>query len=208
MADGPAARRQAPPYAPTLLAGLIGAVTVTVGVSKPWAAASANQRGLPTIHVSVTGADLVPLAGALGVVVLAAFGAVIATRGMVRRGIGVLIVLGSLVVLVSALRPGGAIDALQEALSNKGWSGGDYSTSSPVWRWLVLAGSLVCAVAGAATATYGAGWSTMGRQYDAPTAAKARPATRRESAHGNGEDLTEAEVWREIDQGRDPTQTG
>ena len=72
-------------YGPTLVVGLAGALAMTVGVAKPWVTATARQSGLPQIEVTVSGASLAPLAGALGVVVLAAFGAVVATRGWVRR---------------------------------------------------------------------------------------------------------------------------
>lgn len=200
---GPATNRSSG-YGPALLLGLLGAVAMTVGVARPWAAATANQRGVPPIEATVTGADLIPLAGALGVVVLAAFGAVIATRGWVRRGLGVLILAASVVVLVSAIHPAGAGHALEEGLSNKGWTGGDYTTSSPAWRWVVLAASVVCALAGAAVARLGGRWSTMGKEYDAP--ARSEPAN--DSTAASSGAMSEAEVWREIDQGRDPTQTG
>ena len=79
----------APPvrYGPTLVLGLAGALAVMVGVAKPWATATATQPGLPAIEVQVTGADLAPLAGALGVVLLAAFGG--GPEGRVDRGRGV-----------------------------------------------------------------------------------------------------------------------
>lgn len=192
-------------YGPALLLGLLGAVGMTVGVARPWIVATANQRGVPPIEASVTGADLAPLAGALGVVVLAAFGAIIATKGWVRRGLGLLITVASLIVLVAAIHPGGASEALEAGLSNKGWTGGDYSTSTQGWRWVVLVASLVCAIAGAAVARLGGRWSTMGKEYDAPTRG---PRSSGSTTTAGGEAMSEADVWREIDQGRDPTQTG
>jgi uncharacterized membrane protein (TIGR02234 family) len=181
--------------------GLVGAVAVMVGVAKPWATATATQPGLPTIEVQVTGADLAPLAGALGVVVLAAFGAVIATRGWVRRGLGVLIVVSAAVVLFSAIVPPGAHGALEDALAAKGWTGGSYDSGVAVWRWVALAGSVASILAGIAISLYGGRWATMGAAYDAP-ASTPRPAEAPQGAS------TEAEVWREIDQGRDPTRSG
>jgi uncharacterized membrane protein (TIGR02234 family) len=188
-------------YGPTLVIGLAGAVAVMVGVAKPWVTATARQTGLPEIEASVSGADLAPLAGALGVVVLAAFGAVIATRGWVRRALGGLIVVASIVVLVSAIHPPGATGALEDALSAKGWSGGDYDSGTAWWRWLAMAGSVATTFAGAAISRYGARWATMGAAYDAPgTAQDAVPAKQRDAAP-----TTERDVWREIDEGRDPT---
>lgn len=186
-------------YAPVLLVGLLGAVGVAVGSGHPWITATSTTSGLPTISASASGADLAPLAAALGVVVLAAFGAVVATRGWVRRGLGAAITLASIVVVVSVLRPSGATDVLTSALSAKGWSGGGYATSTQAWRWLVLISAVATAAAGATTAAYGGQWAVMGSRYDAPTGGEAPVAKSAEELSGN-------DVWQAIDQGRDPTQ--
>jgi uncharacterized membrane protein (TIGR02234 family) len=188
-------------YGPTLVVGLAGAMAMTVGVAKPWVTATARQSGLPQIEVTVSGANLAPLSGALGVVVLAAFGAVVATRGWVRRGLGVLIVLASLVVLVSALHPPGATGALEDALTTKGWTGGAYDTGTAVWRWLALVGSVASILAGLAISLYGGRWATMGAAYDAP----GRPQDAVPKRQRDPVASSEADVWREIDEGRDPT---
>ncbi|MGI8578039.1 MAG: Trp biosynthesis-associated membrane protein [Nocardioidaceae bacterium] len=188
-------------YGVTLVTGLLAATGVTVGVSKAWASATATIQGLPILHATVSGAELAPLAGALGVVLLASFGAVIATRGLVRRGLGVLIVAAAVVVLVSAVHPGAAHDALEAGLSAKGLSGGDgFETQSVGWRWLVLAASVLCVLAGGAVAAYGDQWATMGSRYDAPSADEP-------PAPNPDDELSEAEAWRAIDRGQDPTQS-
>lgn len=190
-------------YGLTLVIGLLAATVVTVGTSKAWAAATVTIQGLPTLRASATGADMAPLVGALGVVLLAAFGVVIATRGLVRRGVGLLIVVVALVVLVAAVHPGGAHDALDAALSAKGLPRGHaFETQSAVWRWLVFAASVPCALAGAAVAAYGGHWATMGSRYDSPGAAGPIAA-----APGPEAGLDEADAWRAIDQGQDPTQS-
>lgn len=186
-------------YAPALILGLVGALGATVGGSRPWIEATSSATGLPTLHASASGADLAPLSGALGVVLLAAFGAVIATRGWVRRGLGALVVVASLVVLYSVVDPSGSGDVLRSGLSAKGWSGGGYQTSTRLWRWLVLASALVTAAAGAVTFWYGGRWAVMGDRYDAP--GSTRPAAAKPA-----EELTENDVWQAIDHGRDPTQ--
>jgi uncharacterized membrane protein (TIGR02234 family) len=185
-------------YGPTLVLGLFGALGATVGAARPWVSATGTVARLPTMHASASGADLAPLAGALGVAVLAAFGAVIATRGWARRAIGVAIMAASVVIVVSAADPSGAREALTSGLSAKGWSGGDYRTSTEPWRWLVLLGGAVTLLAGAVTARYGGQWAAMGERYDAP-----RPA--RNAVPKPAEELTENDVWQAIDQGRDPT---
>ncbi|MDX6308222.1 MAG: hypothetical protein QOI06_1268 [Nocardioidaceae bacterium] len=190
-------------YGPALIVGLLGATGVTVGASRPWISATATTRGLPTIHASASGADLAPLAGALGVVLLAAFGAIVATRGWVRRCLGAAILVASVGVLVAVIDASGSAGILTSALSAKGWSGdGGYRTSTQVWRWLVVASALGTALAGAATAAYGDQWAVMGSRYDAPRAPGAGEAATTKS----DEELSETDVWQAIDQGRDPTQ--
>ncbi len=186
-------------YGAVLVLGLLGALGVTVGVARPWITATSTLRGLPTIHASASGADLAPVAGALGVAVLAALGAVVATRGMVRRVLGAAILVASVVVLVSVVAPSGSGEVLRSGLSSKGWPGGDYQTTTEPWRWLVLAAAAAAALAGAATVRFGGQWAVMGSRYDAPRAAgRVDPVP--------ADQLTENDVWQAIDSGRDPTQ--
>lgn len=189
-------------YAMVLVVGLVGSLLAVVGTARPWASAAAAPPGLPTVHASVTGTDLEPVCGALGLALLAAFGAVLATRGRVRRGIGAAIVAGSVAVLVlAATAPADPTSALSADLSTKGWTGDGFASSTEPWRWIVVAAAVIAALAGVAVAWFGGGWASMGARYDAPAAAG--QASRRDAA---ADDLTEAEVWKAIDQGRDPTQ--
>ncbi len=185
-------------YGPSLAAGLLGALGVTVGTARPWMRATASVPGLPTIHAAASGADLVPLAGALGVAMLAAFGAVVATRGFARRILGAAVLAAAVVVLVASIHPAGASGQLTAGLSAKGWSGGGYESATTLWRWLVLVCAGIAGLAGTLTSVYGAQWAEMGSRYDAPTRDSAPPRER-------PEDLSETDVWRAIDQGRDPT---
>lgn len=198
--------RQRRRYGPTLVLGLLGSIGVVVGASRSWASASATVPGLPTMHATVSGTDLAPVVGAFGVAMLAAFGAVIATRGWVRRGLGIAVFVASLVIVVEALHPGGSTQALRDGLSAKGWTGGPFATSTSSWRWLVLVAAIVTAAAGLATARFGAQWAVMGARYDAPTGSTA-PA-RRAPRSASGAEPDETEVWHAIDRGDDPTSEG
>jgi uncharacterized membrane protein (TIGR02234 family) len=212
-APDPAADREASPrdgwggdrggargYGAALVLGLLGAIGLTVGASRSWAEATATVARLPTIHTSASGATLAPVAGAFGLVTLAAFGAVIATRGWVRRALGALIVVAALVAAVAVLHPGDPDGTLRSNLTDKGWTGGGYASSTTAWRWLALASALVCAAAGAATARLGHRWAVMGARYDAPTRSR-RPVVLRP------EEMRESDVWQAIDRGDDPTST-
>jgi len=199
-----AARRHARNYAATVLVGLLAATAATVGLARPWITATATQAGLPQIKTSVTGVEVASLGGALGVVALASFGAVIATRGWVRRALGAVIVCSSAVIAYSTLRPPSGTDQVEAGLAALGWGGGPYDMTTRPWRWLTLAAALLCLAAGVAVIARGHRWVAMGSRYDAP-------ASRRDGAavegRVDGGDLTDADVWREIDHGRDPTQT-
>jgi len=206
---GPSAGRRSGPiswlggtrgYGITLVTGLAGAVAAVVGVSRPWVSATAVVEGLPTIEVSADGSSLAPLAAALGFVLLAGFGAVVATRGWVRRLLGVVIVVCAVVVLVSAVALPSGDEVLTDALSAKGWQGGDYDTGREPWVLVTAVGALVSGAAGLAVALFGAGWPAMGSRYDAPTA-RSDDAQPGEPARSP----SEADLWQAIDRGQDPT---
>jgi len=176
--------------------GLLSAISVAVAATRPWVTATAVQPHLPTLEVSVEGTELSPVPGAMGLVMLAAFGAVVATRGRARQALGLLVLVAAGLVLYAALRPGDESQAVEAALSARGWIDASYQTATSPWRWLVGASAAVCAVAGVITVRFGRSWATMGSRYDAP-GPLARPIET---------ELSDADLWRALDHGRDPTQ--
>ncbi len=83
---GLSARRE---YGLALLAGAAGAGLILLAVRQRWAqAVFTAPKPLASQVVNVSGADLVPLAGALALAALAGLAAVIATRGVARRVAG------------------------------------------------------------------------------------------------------------------------
>lgn len=196
-----------PGYGPTMLVGLLAAAAATVAASRPWLSATATVDGLPTLTATVSGAAQSPLAGALGVVMLAAFGAVVATRGGVRRALGLLVVAAAVTIFIAATAPSNSAGLVEAGLMAKGWSGGAYNMDTVFWRWVSAAAALICAGAGVAVAAWGGEWATMGSRYDAPAGADASRSDAPGGAHRRAEELSEAEVWREIDRGHDPTET-
>src|SRR5260370_50263 len=89
-----------------LAVGAAGAGLVLLAAAQPWARASfAPAPPLPASRVSVTGHELVPAAGALGLAALACLAAVIATRGVARRACGVLLAVAGAVIAISAAAP-------------------------------------------------------------------------------------------------------
>src|SRR5690242_13637249 len=91
-----------------LLAGAAGAGLVVLALRQAWAhAVFTPPKPLPVQDISVTGQQLVPLAGALGLAALACLAAVIATRSVIRRAFGVLMAVlgaGAAVAAAAAVR--------------------------------------------------------------------------------------------------------
>jgi uncharacterized membrane protein (TIGR02234 family) len=213
-------------YTYTLLVGAIGAVVVLFAVRQQWAqAVFSPPKPLTTEVVNVSGTDLVPLAGGLGLAALAALVAVIATRGVVRRGVGVLLALfaagagaavltrvsAQTVVLVAAGKvasPESAALSGAAGSTTGGSSGGSalvitgsaghaVMTGTP-WQAAVIIGALLIFAAGLFTALRGQDWPVMSTRYDAPgsqPAGTGRPARAADAAT----------MWESLNGGDDPT---
>ena len=104
-----------------LLAGAAGSGLVVLGARQAWAhAIFTPPKPLPAQDIAVTGQQLVPLASALALAALACLAAVIATRSVLRRAVGILLAgLGAATaaaVLVSLrARPRVAMTAARQA---------------------------------------------------------------------------------------------
>jgi uncharacterized membrane protein (TIGR02234 family) len=193
-------------YALALLGGAAGAGLILLAVRQRWAeGVFTPPKPLSVQVIDVSGADLVPLAGALGLVALACLAAVIATRGALRRAAGVLLaalgagagvaaaagVSAATVLSVAASKVGspGAAAVSGAAGSTTGGSAGGTSGVSMIgatgqaimtgtpWRVAVLAGALLIVVAGLATAWRGPSWPVMSARYDAPERGTGRGGT-------------------------------
>jgi uncharacterized membrane protein (TIGR02234 family) len=183
-------------YVISVLAGVIGGGLVAVAATKPWATTTVGARGFPALPISVDGADVVPVVAALGLVLLAGAVALAATKNQGRRLAGLVLVGAAVVVGWLTLTAGPAItDALQEQTIGAVGNATPHPDGT-LWRWLTLAGAGLSLLAGAAAVAKGPDWPTMGSRYDRPTSA--RPVSEVEAS-------TEADVWRAMDKGEDPT---
>lgn len=137
-----------------------------------------------------------PLGSALSLVVLAAWGTILVTRNRARRATALLAVAAAVsLCLVIVIWLEGAADSARAALRLGGV--GDPDVGFAAWVWLALLGALG-SVALSLTAYFSAPeWPEMGTRYDAPSARRSSP---------DETDLdAPMEVWRAIDEGRDPT---
>ena len=175
-----------------LLAGAVGAGLVVLAVRQAWAhAVFTPPRPLPAQDIAVTGQQLVPLASALALAALACLAAVIATRSVLRRAVGVLLaVLGAATAaaVLASLRAS-SILAAARASALSGPLGGSTTSGAPSggavheivvagpgqvimagapWRAAALAGAIAIVLVGVATAWRGPRWPVMSARFERP----------------------------------------
>jgi uncharacterized membrane protein (TIGR02234 family) len=176
-------------FAGVLLTGAGSAATTAVASGKPWFRADVDRRLVAGLRDTDRSADM-PLALALSLVVLAAWGAFLVTRGRVRRAVaalGLVAALGVLACVVAA--PFRLPDQARERLPA---GSGDVAVSMTAWFVISALGAVVAIAALAVAWRRCPTWPTMSTRYDAP-----------------GSDVTEirtdTDLWKALDEGRDPT---
>jgi uncharacterized membrane protein (TIGR02234 family) len=199
-----------------LLAGAVGAGLVVLAVRQAWAhAVFTPPRPLPAQDIAVTGQQLVPLASALALAALACLAAVIATRSVLRRAVGVLLaVLGAAAAaaVLASLRAS-AVLAAARASALSGPLGGSTTSGAPSggavheivvagpgrvimagapWRVAAIAGAVAIVLAGLATAWRGPRWPIMSVRFERSSPARPR-----------GTDS--ASMWESLSRDVDPT---
>lgn len=176
-------------------AGLAAAVLAAVAGRQPWAHGSA-PGGLGELSATVE-AGKVPAASALSLVVLACWGVLLVTRGVVRRVVAVLAVLASLGLVVAVVvGHSTAPDRVRDAYHELGVDHPDVSLGG--WYWVAALASVLTLLTTLAAVRLVPSWPEMGRRYDAPTDAAPKP----EAAPEDQENL---DLWKAMDEGRDPT---
>jgi uncharacterized membrane protein (TIGR02234 family) len=222
-------------YGYALLAGAVGAGLILLALRAQWAqAVFTPQKPLTAEVVGVSGTDLVPLAEALALAALAGLIAVIATRGVARRAVGVLLALfgagagAAVLTAVSAttvvsVASGKVASPESAALSGaagsttSGTSGsgalvvsgtaGHAIMSGTPWQAAVIVGGLLIFAAGLATALRGQGWPVMSARYDAP-GGRGAPGADQAKSSGAGrrpQAADAASMWESLNGGEDPT---
>jgi uncharacterized membrane protein (TIGR02234 family) len=223
-------------YGYALLTGAVGAGLVLLALRAQWAqAVFTPQKPLTAEVVTVSGNDLVPLAGGLALAALAGLIAVIATRGVVRRAVGVLLALfgagagaavlttvtaatvlsvaaGQVASPESAALSGTAAGSVTSGGSSgsgavvvSGAAGHAIMTGTP-WHVAVIIGALLIFAAGLVTALHGQDWPVMSARYDAPGAREAAAAGGAADRAGAARPSDAASMWESLNGGEDPTE--
>ena len=185
-------------FAPVLLVGLASATLGAVSGTKSWAEVIDSNAPGSTADWAMSFGDVgqMPVAGALSLVVLAAWGVVLVTRGRVRRAVMVLGAAAA-VGVVAAVVVGYSTtqDDVADALRQIGTT--SVTTGVTGWYWVAAVSSVVSVVATVLAVLYVPHWPAMGSRYDAPSARPAPTVDLEEAGDG--------ELWRAIDEGHDPT---
>jgi uncharacterized membrane protein (TIGR02234 family) len=187
----PATRRTG--FGATVGLGLVTAAITAVASAKPWFRLAPDKASTPGIPGSQTSIDM-PLALALSLVVLAGWGALLVSRGLLRRvaaGIALAAALG--VVVCVARAPFVLPDDLRD---NVGPLGAGLDVQPTGWFVTAAVAAALSALVLLAAWRLVPRWPTMSSRYDAPASqpAAAEPAT-----------ADQKDLWKALDEGRDPT---
>lgn len=197
------ARRAA---APVLVGGIAAAALTAVATAQPLARADDVPAGLPL--AAAPPAEL-PLASALSLVVLAAWGVALVTRRHVRRAVLVLGLVAGLGVLAALATGIGSLpDEVRAAYAGTGLS---VEVGLTAWFPAAVGASSATVVALVLAVRLCPAWPEMGARYDAPATARASDrvgpgGAARPAGRGDDGDARDLDTWRALDEGRDPTE--
>jgi heme A synthase len=184
-------------FGPVVALGLAAGVLSAVASNRIWLEyTDPDQRVLdPARSVSEVGAQM-PLALALALVVLACWGVVLVSRGRARRAVAFLALLAAIGVVAVVVyawfqlpdqRPTPTIVPIRDSMAGLSWT---------AWYWVAAVASLASVVAAALAVAWCPQWPEMGSRYDAPG-----------ESHDDvpAEEQSNLDLWKSMDQGRDPT---
>jgi uncharacterized membrane protein (TIGR02234 family) len=216
-------------FALVLLLGAAGAGVVILALRQTWAVAVFTApRPLPAQDISVSGQQLVPLAGALALAALACLAAVIASRSAVRRAAGALLALlgaGAGIAAIAAVRASGVLAAARASAAAGALGGSTTSGTTPggpvhaiiiagsgghvvmsglPWREVAACGAAAIVLAGLATAWRGPRWPVMSARFERPRSGDAAAATPARAAAASPA-ADSATMWESLSRDLDPT---
>jgi uncharacterized membrane protein (TIGR02234 family) len=185
-------------YAPVVLGTLAAGGLAFFAAARTWARADVEAEGLTSATIAVSGADAQPLVPALAVVVVTAALALLAAGPRMRRVIAVLTMLVGVAAIVAVPRSG--TDPLEDAVraaaeKSPAYTGPDAlgDISYLPWDLATIVAFVIAIALAALTVRVSPHWPTMSSRYDAPTS---RPVV---------QDADDAELWKAMDRGDDPT---
>lgn len=185
-------------FGPVVLLGLVSAGLAAVASAKPWMDTGSGADSSDASMSAVDTGTRYPLASAISLVLLAAWGVLLVTRGRVRRAFAVLATLAAValviaVVVAYATLPETAGNSFDDLMGR-----GSREAGFTGWFWTTAVCAVVALVPAVLAIRLVRGWPEMGSRYDAP------------GTHTPEDHVVESQrdLWNELDEGRDPTDTG
>jgi uncharacterized membrane protein (TIGR02234 family) len=192
-------------FGPVVLLGLVTAGLAAVASAKPWVGSGGSTSSSDAQLTTLDAGTRFPLASAVSLVLLAAWGVLLVTRGRVRRTFAVVALLAAVGLVASVVAayvtlPDSAADSYQELMGrsqDQGYTG---------WFWTAAVAALLALVPAFLAVRLVGTWPEMGSRYDAP-------GTREAAREAAGDEVREPEstreqdIWKALDEGRDPTDT-
>ncbi|MCW2817732.1 MAG: hypothetical protein JWR42_519 [Marmoricola sp.] len=186
-------------FGPVVLLGLATAGLAAVASSKPWIGGT-SQAGTDATMSAVDTGTRYPLASALALVLLAAWGVLLVTRGRVRRAFAVLAALAAVGLVVAVVAGHAQLPDQARASTRAVLTGRSAGTGFTAWFWATAVAAVLAVVPAVLAVRLVGTWPEMGSRYDAPGARADREAREAPPAPE-----TEQELWRALDAGHDPT---
>lgn len=171
-----------------VVACAVGAGLALFAATRTWSVEVVSRPApLPALREARTGSALLPWLPAVAAVGLAGTGALLATRGVARRVVGLVLLLVGVV-----LGAAGGYGLL-------GLDRGAAGAVAMAWPGLTACGGLLAAAGAVATLARGGRWPAMGARYE-------RAAARRAGAAEPGRSADDPRsLWDALDRGEDPT---
>lgn len=193
-------RRPAALFALALLLDAIGSGAVLLLSDRSWQTVFTPQPSRVDV-LDLTGRNVDSAPTALALVALAGVVAVLATKGVVRRGVGVIVAVAGAGIVWRAVSASSSVGAERArslvADGHRTVSVADVVprvVTHPVWPVLTVLAAVAVLAAGVLITWRGHRWRVMSARYEAPVADPVQDQTRAATA-----------LWTAMDRGEDPT---
>jgi hypothetical protein len=138
----------------SVVACLAGAGLAAYGATRVWSVEVTERPGLTALRATTTGAAVAPWLIGLALVALAGAGALLATRGLARRLLGILLAMTGVGLIVAAITGRAGLDP------------GAAGAGATVWPIACVLGGGLVGWGGLGAARHGHRWPAMGSRYE------------------------------------------
>jgi len=191
-------------FGPVVLVGLAATGFTAFAGHQPMLRVPEDDQTLEQLALAGDLAELeFPLAGALALIALAAWGVLLVVRGRFRQAMAVVAAVaaagvGAVLLIGGFVQNDDAAADIADQLGRPALAD-LLPLESTLWFWPALVAAMVSTAAAFAAVLLAPTWPEMGSRYDAPsphrgTSSKAPP-----------EERTSLDLWKSMDEGDDPT---